>query len=135
LGEVPLVQCAPSQINQVLLNLITNACHATADQGGQVSIATRAVRNGVVIEVSDNGSGIPANVLPRIFDPFFTTKKVGEGTGLGLSIAQRIVHDHGGRIDVASTVGVGSKFSVYLPSRMKAEHVDSVLQSEPKEPS
>ncbi len=135
LGEVPLVQCAPSQINQVLLNLITNACHATADQGGQVGISTRAVRTGVVIEVSDNGSGIPANVLPRIFDPFFTTKKVGEGTGLGLSIAQRIVHDHGGRIDVASTVGVGSKFSVYLPSRMKAEHVDSVLQSEPKEPS
>lgn len=135
LGEVPTVQCAPSQINQVLLNLITNACHATADAGGRVSITTRAVRDGVVIEVSDNGSGIPASVLPRIFDPFFTTKKVGEGTGLGLSIAQRIVHDHGGRIHVSSTVGVGSQFSVYLPTRMKAEHLDSVLQSEPKESS
>lgn len=135
LNDVPTVQCAPSQINQVLLNLITNACHATADQGGRVGITTRAAPDGVLIEVTDNGCGIPASVLPRIFDPFFTTKKVGEGTGLGLSIAQRIIHDHGGRIDVVSTVGVGSKFSVYLPVRMKAGNVDSVWQSEPKEPS
>jgi signal transduction histidine kinase len=124
-----------SQINQVVMNLVVNAAHAIGAQRGKIVVRTAQRGQDVVLEVQDNGSGISKDVLPRIFDPFFTTKKVGEGTGLGLSIAQRIVHDHGGRIDVASTVGVGSKFSVYLPSRMKAEHVDSVLQSEPKEPS
>ena len=67
------------------------------------------------IAVEDDGSGIPEDVLPHIFEPFFTTKDVGSGTGLGLSIAYGIVRDHGGWIDVRSTLGVGSRFSVYLP--------------------
>jgi len=72
-------------------------------------------RDHVVIEVEDNGHGIPEQVLPKIFDPFFSTKEVGEGTGLGLSIAYKIVEQHGGRITVASKVGVGTRFTIVLP--------------------
>ncbi len=115
LGDVPLIMCSPSQINQVLLNLINNACQATDEDGGVVTIVTRAAASGVAIEVIDNGKGILPEHLSKIFDPFFTTKKVGEGTGLGLSIVQRIVKEHGGEIKVASTVGVGTCFTVLLP--------------------
>jgi signal transduction histidine kinase len=73
----------------------------------------------VIVEVADDGCGIPADLLPRIFDPFFTTKPVGEGTGLGLSISHGIVVDHGGRIEVESTPGQGSRFRVILPVRGK----------------
>ena len=69
----------------------------------------------VVVEITDNGHGIPQDVLPKIFDPFFTTKEVGKGTGLGLSITYKIVESHGGRIEVASKVGTGTKFTVTLP--------------------
>ena len=67
------------------------------------------------MEVEDNGKGIPPEVLPKIFDPFFTTKDVGQGTGLGLSIVYKIIASHGGKIDVSSQVGVGTKFTVTLP--------------------
>ena len=116
LGDIPPITCLPSQINQVLLNLITNAAQATPDEGGIITITTR--REGaaaVAVEVEDNGHGIPEEVLPRIFDPFFTTKEVGSGTGLGLSIAYKIAEQHGGSIQVASRVGVGSRFTVVLP--------------------
>jgi signal transduction histidine kinase len=69
----------------------------------------------VAIDVEDNGSGIPPEVLPKIFDPFFTTKEVGKGTGLGLSISYKIIQQHGGRISVDSTPGVGTRFTVVLP--------------------
>jgi signal transduction histidine kinase len=116
LGAIPKVPCAPSQMNQVFLNLLTNAAQATAEEGGVITVRTYQPDPGrVAIEIADNGHGIPEDVLPKIFDPFFTTKEVGKGTGLGLSITYKIVESHGGRIDVASKVGTGTKFTVTLP--------------------
>lgn len=114
-GDIPPITCAPSQINQVFLNLITNAVQALPAESGEIRLTTRSEGNGVAVEVADNGSGIPPEVLPKIFDPFFTTKEIGKGTGLGLSISYKIVQDHGGRIEVDSTVGKGTKFTVWLP--------------------
>ena len=116
-GELPLIECSPSQINQVFLNLITNAAQATSDdQSGEITITTSVVATGHIrVDVADNGHGIPDNVISKIFDPFFTTKDVGQGTGLGLSIAYKIVQEHGGRIEVKSKVGKGTMFSVLLP--------------------
>ena len=115
LGDAPKIRCSPSQVNQVLLNLVTNACQACPDSGGRLSIITRPHKAGVLIEVVDNGAGIPADIQDKIFDPFFTTKKVGQGTGLGLAIVYKIVVEHGGQVWFTSRVGVGTKFSVYLP--------------------
>jgi len=115
-GDVPSITCSPSQVNQVLLNLVNNAVQAIDKPRGEIRISTR--REGadfVAIEVVDNGRGIPVDVLPKIFDPFFTTKEVGKGTGLGLTIAYKIVSQHGGRIDVRSEEGVGTTFTVLLP--------------------
>jgi len=116
LGDIPPITCSPSQVNQVVLNLLTNAAQACDKPQGRIEIATwREGRDTVAIEVSDNGTGITPVTMPKIFDPFFTTKEVGKGTGLGLSIAYKIVTQHGGRIDVRSEVGVGSIFTVVLP--------------------
>jgi signal transduction histidine kinase len=120
-GEIAAITCAPSQINQVFLNLITNAAQALPATGGEIMLTTRDDGGGVTVEVSDNGKGIPPEVLPKIFDPFFTTKEVGKGTGLGLSISYKIVEQHGGRIEVASEVGKGTKFTVWLPLKPTAE--------------
>src|SRR5688572_6968787 len=122
LEEIPSITCSPSQVNQVLLNLVTNAAQAMGEARGLVTVSTR--REGadfVAIAVADNGRGIPAENLARIFDPFFTTKEVGKGTGLGLTIAYKIVNAHGGRIDVRSEVGVGSTFTVVLPVNPAAQ--------------
>ena len=113
LGEIPSITCSPSQVNQVLLNLITNAAQAIEKPRGLLRLTTR--REGaeyIAIEVHDNGRGIAPDTMARIFDPFFTTKEVGKGTGLGLTIAYKIVSQHGGRIDVRSEEGVGSTFTV-----------------------
>ncbi|HVZ86540.1 MAG TPA: ATP-binding protein [Polyangia bacterium] len=109
----------PGQIDQVFMNLITNAAQAvgTREQGGTVRVMAAARTDDVEITVSDDGPGIAAEVLPRIFDPFFTTKDVGEGSGLGLSIVHGIVDRHGGRIEVESTVGEGTTFRITLPAR------------------
>jgi two-component system NtrC family sensor kinase len=116
LREIPLVECSPSQINQVFLNLITNAAQATEDSTGEITVATAMAANGQVrVDISDNGHGIPESIVAKIFDPFFTTKEVGQGTGLGLSIAYKIVQEHGGRIEVHSKVGRGTTFTVFLP--------------------
>jgi len=117
-GELLSVVCAPAQINQVVLNLLVNAMQAieaTGRSDGRIEIETRAHGNEVILEVADNGCGIPEENLPRIFDPFFTTKPVGQGTGLGLAISHSIVADHGGRVEVESTPGRGSRFRVILP--------------------
>jgi two-component system, NtrC family, sensor kinase len=114
LSAVPLVRVVPSQINQVFLNLITNAAQAM-DERGTLTVSSR--RNGEMVEIefTDTGSGIPADVLPKIFDPFFTTKPVGEGTGLGLSIVHKILTGFGGNISVSSAPGHGASFVVSLP--------------------
>ena len=114
-AELPLVECGPSQINQVLLNLIVNAAQALPEQGGNVAVRTRVNGRFVEICVEDDGHGIPAELLPRIFDPFVTTKEIGKGTGLGLSIAYQIVQDHGGALTVESTPGTGTSFTLSLP--------------------
>jgi signal transduction histidine kinase len=120
-GEIAAITCAPSQINQVFLNLITNAAQALPGKGGEITLTTREDNGGVAVEVADNGKGIPPEILPKIFDPFFTTKEAGKGTGLGLSISHKIVEQHGGRITVASTVDKGTKFTVWLPLKPPAE--------------
>lgn len=114
LTELPLVACAPSQVNQVLLNLLTNAAQAIPDKG-RIHVRSWAEADWVHVSIQDSGCGIPAANLRRIFDPFFTTKAVGEGTGLGLAICFQIIERHGGRIRVASREGQGTRFVVSLP--------------------
>src|SRR5579871_5788691 len=109
---LPEVEHDSDQIHQVLLNLLLNALQAI-DLNGKVFVTVKSLGSNAVVEVSDNGRGIRPEDLPNIFRPFYTTK--GEGTGLGLSLARRIVEDHHGRIDVTSTVGAGTTFSVVLP--------------------
>jgi len=121
-GDIPSITCSPSQVNQVFLNLVTNAAQAMDRPDRTIVISTRREgKDAVAVEVADNGKGIPPEVLPKIFDPFFTTKEVGKGTGLGLSIVYKIVQQHGGRIDVKSTVGKGTVFTVVLPVHPPAE--------------
>ncbi len=114
LTDVPLISCAPSQINQVLLNLVTNAAQAI-EGAGRIVIRSWADAQAVYVSVQDSGRGMSPETLKKIFDPFFTTKPVGEGTGLGLSICWQIVQQHGGRIRVASEPGKGTRFVMQLP--------------------
>jgi signal transduction histidine kinase len=116
-GDIPEVQCIPSQINQVVMNLVVNAAHAMGAERGRITVRTRVQADQVWLEVADTGSGIPKDVLPRIFDPFFTTKSVGKGTGLGLSLSYGIIQKHHGSIDVQTEFGKGTTFRVTLPTR------------------
>ncbi len=113
-GSLPEVECLPSQLNQVFMNLLVNAAHAIEERGN-ITIRTGAGDQEVWVEITDNGKGIPAENLKRIFDPFFTTKPVGKGTGLGLSLAYSIVQKHHGRIEASSEEGKGTTFHVALP--------------------
>ncbi len=118
---VPPIECAAADINQVFLGLLMNALQAIESAGrdsGTIRVGSRPDGEGVVVEVVDDGCGIARENLASIFDPFFTTRPAGRGTGLGLSLAQRIVTDHGGRIEVESQLGVGTTFRVFLPSRI-----------------
>jgi two-component system NtrC family sensor kinase len=121
LGPLPPVTCFPAKINQVIMNLLTNAIDA-CDEGDKVTVRSRADDQAVQIDVIDAGRGIDPAIRNRIFDPFFTTKPVGVGTGLGLSISYGIVQDHGGTIEVDSTPGEGSRFSIRLPVRGAVAH-------------
>jgi signal transduction histidine kinase len=114
-GVLPPVRCIAAQLNQVFMNLIVNAAHAIAERG-TITLVTRAVDDDwVCVEISDTGSGMSEEVKRRIFEPFFTTKPVGQGTGLGLSLSFSIVQKHGGRIEVDSEIGVGTRFKVWIP--------------------
>jgi len=123
-AAIPHVPCFVADLNQVFLNLIVNASHAIADRQqkegtdrrGTIQVRTQARDGGVEIAISDDGCGIPDDVISRIFDPFFTTKEVGRGTGQGLAITHNIlVEKHGGNVDVTSEVGAGSCFTLFVP--------------------
>jgi signal transduction histidine kinase len=118
LGALPKLWCYPERMNQVFLNFLVNAVQASAP-GQKISASSRAEDDSYLYVVQDEGSGIEPEILGRIFEPFFTTKKVGEGSGLGLALAYQIVAEHGGRIEVASAPGRGSRFSVVLPASLR----------------
>ncbi len=115
--RVPPANLDRSGLKQVLWNLLGNALDAQEEVGTSVRVSTRFVPEGpeLVLEVEDEGPGIPEEILPKIFEPFFTTKEVGQGTGLGLAVSYRIVRDHGGRIEVENLRGGGCRFRVWLP--------------------
>lgn len=113
-GDLPQIECVPSQLNQVFMNLLVNASH-TIEERGTIAVRTGQDSAFVWVEVEDTGKGIAPEYIKRIFEPFFTTKPVGKGTGLGLSLSYGIVQKHGGRIDVDSVVGKGTRFRIWLP--------------------
>jgi len=116
--SIPRIMAYGSELNQVWTNLIDNAIHAV-NGTGKICIGTSLEDNQIVVEIVDNGSGIPPNVQPHLFEPFFTTKPVGTGTGLGLVISNRIVGDrHGGEIEFESKPGE-TRFKVRLPMKSK----------------
>jgi two-component system NtrC family sensor kinase len=112
--EIPDVEAVPSRLNQVFLNLLVNAAQSITEKG-RITITTGVDGPDAWVRVADDGCGIPKENLARIFEPFFTTKPVGQGTGLGLSVSNSIVRKHGGRIEVESEAGRGSRFTVYIP--------------------
>ena len=117
LGALPTIRCRAARIHQVVVNLLTNAIDACAEETGVVTVHTETEPEimGVRIDILDNGCGIDAAIREHIFDPFFTTKPVGQGTGLGLSISYGIIEEHDGRIEVQSGPGEGSRFTIHLP--------------------
>jgi signal transduction histidine kinase len=122
LGGLPPVVCHVGEFNQAILNIIVNAAHSIEDKNhgtsnrGCITVRTWVDRGDAAISISDDGCGIPADILDKIFDPFFTTKQIGRGSGQGLAIARSVIVDkHGGRLDVTSKVGVGTTFTIRLP--------------------
>jgi two-component system, NtrC family, sensor kinase len=121
--NLPLVRCDAAQMEQVLLALIMNAIDAMP-QGGNLWIASSSVDHHVQIIVRDDGSGIPAEILPRIFEPFLTTKETGRGVGLGLAISHSILERHSGTIEVQSEAGRGTTFTVTLPVDAETKSIE-----------
>ncbi|MGV0028334.1 sensor histidine kinase [Phormidesmis priestleyi] len=121
-GDLPEVECYPGPLNQVFMNILANAIDAIEDAAPstpQIQIQTLIVDNTAIIQISDNGNGIPASIQSQLFDPLFTTKPVGKGTGLGLSIARQIVEDqHGGKLRVVTELHQGTLFEICLPIRL-----------------
>lgn len=137
-GDLPSVECIPSQINQVILNMLVNAAHAIPERGvitlrtgimdkicDKPNETTVILGDWIWIQISDTGEGMPAEVIQRIFDPFYTTKPIGTGTGLGLSLSYGIIHRHGGEIQVDSEPGEGTSFTIWLPIKQKESKAES----------
>ena len=129
---LPPMRMSPTELQQVLLNLINNALYAMDGRGGVIDVVTRRKEDHVLIEVSDTGPGIPEANLGRIFDPFFTTKPVGKGSGLGLSICYGIIKKMDGDIDVRSMVGEGTTFTVQVP--IQPDRIDTLEPRTEPEP-
>ncbi len=124
LGDVPLVECNGSELNQVILNLIINAADAIADvvgqsgERGRIVARTQAEGEDVLISIADTGAGIPAEIADRVFDPFFTTKEIGRGTGQGLTVSRSLVVErHHGALTFETVPGEGTTFVIRLPVR------------------
>lgn len=133
-GKLPLVECYPSQLNQVFMNIIANAADALLSnpnlRNKEIEILTEiAGVNQVVVKIRDNGNGIDPDAINRLFDPFFTTKPVGKGTGLGLSISYQIIEKHQGKIEVNSEIGQGAEFVIYLPIKARTQEAACLCQS------
>lgn len=124
-GTIPDIECLPSQINQVIMNIVVNAAHAITGPRGRITIRTHVEGDHVCLTISDTGAGIPREIQSRIFDPFFTTKPIGSGTGLGLSLSYGIIQKHNGRIEVDSEPGQGTTFRIMLPVRQSEAVPDS----------
>jgi signal transduction histidine kinase len=125
-AKLPLIECYPGKLNQVFLNIISNAIYAIKKKigengGGLLNIATTYDDNNVFVKIADNGTGMDENTKRRLFEPFFTTKDVGEGTGLGMSIAYNTINKHNGQIIVNSELGTGTEFLIKLPLIHKIE--------------
>ena len=116
-GDFEGVECFPSKLNQVIMNILTNSLQAMEAGRGELFIQTVSSAIGIKIIIKDNGKGMQPEVKEHIFDPFFTTKEVGQGTGLGLSISYGIIEKHNGNIDVISEPGKGTEFIISLPRR------------------
>ncbi|WP_287457186.1 HAMP domain-containing sensor histidine kinase [Leptolyngbya sp. UWPOB_LEPTO1] len=132
-GELPLVNCDASQLNQVFINILSNAIDAIETRlqvsttfVPTITITTKQQGGAIVIYIQDNGVGMMPEVMQRLFEPFFTTKPVGQGTGLGLSVSYQIIEKHGGTIRVTSELGQGSQFAIILPIK---EPLDSQKQN------
>ena len=131
IARVPPLMADADALQQVLVNLVTNAAHAIGNAIGTITVAVEVGQPDQVpshhmgkefvrMRIADTGCGMDAMTVQRIFEPFFTTNNVGEGTGLGLSVVHGIVTDHGGQIHVRSEPGNGAEFSIYLPSSVAA---------------
>lgn len=128
--DMPEVPCLQSELNQVVLNMIVNAAHAIEDKNsetkekGEITITTRYTDTDAEILISDTGAGIPDHVVSKIFDPFYTTKEVGKGSGQGLAVAYNVIYEkHGGSIDVDTTPGDGTTFTIRIPLAEAAKEV------------
>ena len=119
--DLPPIRGNIAELRQVFLNLMKNALDALHPDGGMLTITTKAADQEVWISIIDTGMGIPEEVLPRIFEPFYSTKSEGKGTGLGLSICSWITQKNGGRIEVESTLGIGTTFHVRFPAALKSD--------------
>lgn len=124
--QIPQIYCYPGKLNQVFINLISNAIHSIKNKG-QITIETKLIeknpdfemRNSILISIKDTGQGIDEKIINKIFEPFFTTKEVGKGTGLGLSITHGIIEQHNGRIFARNIESGGAEFIIYLPLELK----------------
>ena len=131
-SKLPAISASHSELQQVFLNLINNALDAMDKTGGKLEVSAQQEASNIIINVVDDGPGIPKANLARIFDPFFTTKPVGSGTGLGLSICYGIIHKMGGEITVKSAVDVGTTFSIRIPVKTEepqANDAETVMQT------
>ena len=120
-SDIPQIDCYPGKLNQVFMNILSNASQAIEGKGTITIRTSKVDDNHILIGIKDSGAGMPEDVKKRIFEPFFTTKDVGKGTGLGLSITHSIMEKHQGKIDVESEIGVGTEFLLTLPIRLKKE--------------
>lgn len=131
-GTFPMLDCAPGQLNQVLMNVLANAIDAIGEQAGKITIATDVNEGVYCVAIRDSGPGVDPSIRSRLFQPFFTTKPVGSGTGLGLAISHSIIQAHGGRIEVLNPEGGGAEFRIFIPVDLneKEKYVPSPEQNE-----